>query len=449
MLTRRAVARAAVSGVVAVVVALAVAGPGLAAPPPPPNPGDSEISASRADADAKAARVGELTGQLTQAEARLQELTDDVSYKMELANKARVDLETAQAEAAKALADAESAKVEADAAGKAVEDSRRDLDEFAAASYQQGSTIGSISAYFGATSPEDLLARAQLLEAVSGSSLNAMDQIERSRTEMANKDSAARAALDVANRKQAAADEAKKAADDAQAVAVLAQQNQAGQAALIRESKASVESQLAEALGAVDGLTAQRAQYDQWAADKQREDDENARRAAEAASAQQVEEEDDAPAVQAQRPQPVQSAPSGDGVEIAISRAMAYIGTRYSWGGGNYNGPTVGIRDGGVGDSYGDYYSVGFDCSGLMMYAFAGAGVYIPHYSGYQYNSGRKVPLNQAQRGDMLFWGPGGGTHVALYLGGGMMVEAPYSGSSVRVSPVRYGGIMPYATRLL
>jgi len=450
--TRRAVARIAVSGVLAVVVALATAGPGYAAPPPPPNPSDSEISAGRADADAKAARVGELTGELTQAEARLQELTDDVATKMELANKARVDLETAQAEAAKALADADSAKVEADAAGKAVEDSRRDLDEFAAASYQQGSTIGSISAYFGASSPEDLLARAQLLEAVSGSSLNAMDQIERSRTEKANKDSAARAALDEANRKQTAADEAKKAADSAQAVAVQAQQNQAGQAALIRDSKAGVEAQLAEALGAVDGLTAQRAQYDQWAADKQREDDENARRAAEAAAAAAAppasndDDEDYSPAPA----RPVQvAAPSGDGVETAIARAMAYLGMRYSWGGGNYNGPTVGIRDGGVADSYGDYYSVGFDCSGLMMYAFAGAGVYIPHYSGYQYNSGRKIPLNQAERGDMLFWGPGGGTHVALYLGDGMMIEAPYSGSSVRISPVRYGGIMPYATRLL
>jgi cell wall-associated NlpC family hydrolase len=446
--SRRAAARIAVASVLAVVVSLAVAGSGHAAPPPPPNPSDSEISAGRADADAKAARVGELTGELTRAEARLQELTDDVATKMELANKARVDLETAQAEAAKALADAESAEVEADAAGKAVEDSRRDLDEFAAASYQQGSTIGSISAYFGASSPEDLLARAQLLEAVSGSSLNAMDQIERSRTEKANKDSAARAALTVANEKQATADEAKKAADAAQATAVRAQQDQAGQAALIRDTKAGVEAQLAEALGAVDGLSAQRAQYDQWAADRQREDEDNARRAAEAAAAAS---EDDAPAAQpAPAPRPVQAAaPSGDGVETAIARATAYIGMRYSWGGGNYNGPTVGIRDGGVADSYGDYYSVGFDCSGLMMYAFAGAGVYIPHYSGYQYNAGHKVPLGQAQRGDMLFWGPGGGTHVALYLGDGMMVEAPYSGSSVRISPVRYGGIMPYATRLL
>ena len=440
-MSTRAVTRIAVCGVLALAVALSTAGPGYAAPPPPPNPSDAEISATRADADAKAAKVGELTGQLTQAQARLQELNDDVAYKMELVNKARVDLETAQNEAAKAQADAESAKVEADAAGKAVEQSRKDLDEFAAASYQQGSTMGSISAYFGAKSPEDLLARAQLLEAVSGSSLNAMDQIERSRTEKANKDSAARAAVDVANQKQAAADSAKQAADSAQVVAVRAQQDQAGQAAVLQENKAAVEGQLSEALGAVDGLTAQRAQYDQWASDKQREDEENARRAAEAAAAA-------APASAAPAaPRPV--APAVGDVESVVARAMQHIGVRYSWGGGNYNGPTVGVRDWGVADQYGDYYSVGFDCSGLMMYAFAGAGVYLPHYSGYQYNAGRKVPLGQAARGDMLFWGPGGGTHVALYLGGGMMIEAPYSGSSVRVSPVRYGGIMPYAIRLL
>ena len=434
----------AATGLAVLLAALTFTGAAAAVPPPPPNPSDAELSAGRAEADAKAGKVGELTGRLSEAEARLQALTADVAFKMEQANKARVDLESARDEAAKAKADAESAGVEAEAAGRAVEDSRRDLDEFAAASYQQGSTIGSISAYFGATSPADLMARAQLLEAVSGSSLNAMDQIERSRTEKANKDSAARAASDIADQKQKAADLAKQEADSAQAIAVRAQQDQAGQAATIRDSKTAVEGELAVALNAADGLSAQRAQYDQWASDKQREDEENARRAAEAAAAA---------ARPAEAAEPVQAEqyyeePSGD-VETVIARAMRHIGVRYSWGGGNYNGPTIGIRDGGVADAYGDYYSVGFDCSGLMMYAFAGAGVYLPHYSGYQYNAGHKVPLEQAQRGDMLFWGPGGGTHVALYLGGGMMIEAPYSGSSVRVSPVRYGGIMPYATRLL
>ncbi|WP_447002907.1 NlpC/P60 family protein [Saccharothrix isguenensis] len=429
--------------VVSLITVVGLAGTAVAVPPPPPNPSDAEIGAGRQQADAKAALVGELTGRLTDAEARLRQLTDDVAFKMELANKARVDLETARDEADRARREAEAAKVEADAAGHAVEQARVRLDEFAGASFRQGSLVGSVSAYIGASSPEDLLARAQLLEAVSESSLDALDDVERSRGEKANKDAAARAALDLAGRKEATAEQAKQQADAAQAAASEAQRGEAAAAQRIRDDKAAVEGELDQALGAVEGLEGQRAQYNQWLADKRRAEEEAARQAALAAAA--AAQPAPPPAV---RPQPVVR-PSPGGVETVVARAMSQLGVRYSWGGGNYDGPTVGIRDGGVGDAHGDYYSVGFDCSGLMMYAFAGVGVYLPHYSGYQYNAGRKVPLAQAQRGDMLFWGPGGGTHVALYLGGGMMVEAPYSGSSVRVAPVRYGGIMPYATRLL
>ncbi|MFI6094112.1 NlpC/P60 family protein [Lentzea sp. NPDC051213] len=407
-----------------------------AVPPPPPNPSDAEISASRAEADAKAARVGELTGRLTQAESRLQELFDEVSYKRELANKARVDLETAISEAQSARNEATGARVQADAASRAVEESRRGLDEFAAASYAQGSTVGSFSAYIGAKSPEDLLARAQMLEAVSSSALNRLDQVARDQGTAANLDSAARAALQKAESKQAAADEAKKVAEQAQQVAVQAHSAQASATSQLESDKGAVERELAAARGEVNGLEAQRQQYDQWTEAKKREEEENARRAAAAA----------APAPQ--RPAAV-AAPSGNRVQTVINRALAQRGVIYAWGGGNYNGPTYGVRDGGVADSYGDYRKIGFDCSGLMMYAFAGVGVYLPHYSGYQYNSGRKVPLSQMAPGDMIFWGPGGGTHVALYLGGGMMVEAPHSGAVVRISPVRYGGIMPYVTRLL
>jgi cell wall-associated NlpC family hydrolase len=129
---------------------------------------------------------------------------------------------------------------------------------------------------------------------------------------------------------------------------------------------------------------------------------------------------------------------------------MSVLGTTYAWGGGDEDGPTYGIRDGGVADAYGDYNKIGFDCSGLMVYAFAAAGVSLPHYSGYQYESGTQVPLSQMQRGDMLFYGGSGGIHhVTLYLGGGQMIEAPESGSYVQVSPVRYGGLMPYATRMV
>ncbi len=70
---------------------------------------------------------------------------------------------------------------------------------------------------------------------------------------------------------------------------------------------------------------------------------------------------------------------------------MAYLGTTYAWGGGDSSGPTLGIRDGGVADSYGDYMKVGFDCSGLALYAWAQVGVYLPHYSGYQYSGQPQV----------------------------------------------------------
>lgn len=431
------------SAVVAVLMTAVLTGTAAAAPPPPPNPSDSEISASRAEADAKAARVGELTGRLTQAESRLQDLFDDVSYKRELANKARVDLETAISEAETARREAAAARVEADAASAAVEKSRLELDEFAAASYAQGTTVGSFSAYIGAKSPEDLLARAQMLEAVSASSLNRLDQVTRDQGTAANLDSAARAALTKAETKQAAADEAKKVAEQAQQVAVNAHSAQAAATEELQADRDAVERELAAARGAVNGLEAQRQQYDQWTEAKRREDEENARRAAAAAAAQA------APKPQAPRPIAAAPVPSGNRVQTVINRALAQRGVIYAWGGGNHYGPTYGVRDGGVADSYGDFRKIGFDCSGLMMYAFAGAGVFLPHYSGYQYNSGRKVPLSQMAPGDMIFWGPGGGTHVALYLGGGMMVEAPHSGAVVRISPVRYGGIMPYVTRML
>ena len=76
-------------------------------------------------------------------------------------------------------------------------------------------------------------------------------------------------------------------------------------------------------------------------------------------------------------------------------------------------------------------------------------GVLIPKYSGDQYDTGRKVPLSQAKRGDLLFWGPGGGQHVAIYLGNGQMLEASGSAGKVTVSPVRTGGIQPYAARII
>lgn len=128
-------------------------------------------------------------------------------------------------------------------------------------------------------------------------------------------------------------------------------------------------------------------------------------------------------------------------IEYVIRRGASQMGVPYSWGGGKPTGPTTGIDSGAN--------TVGFDCSGFTQFSFAGVGVLIPKYSGDQYDTGRKVPVSQAKRGDLLFWGPGGSQHVAMYLGGGQMLEASGSAGKVTVSPVRRGGLQPYAARII
>jgi cell wall-associated NlpC family hydrolase len=409
------------------------AGTAVAVPPPPPNPSDDQIGSSKADANAKATKVGQLTNQVAQAEDQLAQLQADVELKMEDANRALVDLQSAQDAAVQAKADADAAKVAADGASQDITDARKALDEFAAGSYKQGATIGSmVSAYLGSTGPENLLDRAGMLDAVGASQLDALDTMEMARTEKANKDSAARLALDVANQKQAAAMAAKDAADAASAAAEQAQNNQVATAQQLQAQKDAAEAQLTAAQANTTGLQSQRQQYLDWLAAKQAEE-----------------------AAQNKPPPPgggggVAPPPASGGVQAVISRALSQLGVPYAWGGGNANGPTRGIHDGGVADMYGDYNKIGFDCSGLMIYAFAAAGKRLPHYSGYQATAGRRVPLSQKAPGDMLFWATRGKIHhVALYIGNNQMVEAPYSGSHVRIAQVRYGGIVGYATRLL
>lgn len=79
-----------------------------------------------------------------------------------------------------------------------------------------------------------------------------------------------------------------------------------------------------------------------------------------------------------------------------------------------------------------------FDCSGLTMMAWAQAGVSMPHYSGAQFDMFPHVALDQLQPGDLVFKGPGGSAHVALYVGGGMQIAATHTGSFVLLQPVDY-----------
>jgi cell wall-associated NlpC family hydrolase len=113
--------------------------------------------------------------------------------------------------------------------------------------------------------------------------------------------------------------------------------------------------------------------------------------------------------------------------DIAANWALTQLGKPYQWGG---TGP-------------GSY-----DCSGLTMDAWAQAGVQLLHYTGYQWDEGPHVPLDELQRGDLLFYAtntadPSTIHHVGIYIGDGMMVDAPYTGVDVRIdSMYQPGGLI-------
>jgi cell wall-associated NlpC family hydrolase len=139
---------------------------------------------------------------------------------------------------------------------------------------------------------------------------------------------------------------------------------------------------------------------------------------------------------------PGQPVPASPLTEQVIARATAQVGKPYAWGGGSATGPTHGISDGGgAADKAGDTAKIGFDCSGLMVYAFAGIGITVPHQTQAIWAQFPPPITNRAQiqPGDMILLSsngqPSGIDHVGLYLGGGRVVDAPESGLNVRIEP--------------
>ena len=126
-------------------------------------------------------------------------------------------------------------------------------------------------------------------------------------------------------------------------------------------------------------------------------------------------------------------APNASAVQTALAFARAQLGDRYLLGG---SGPDA------------------WDCSGLTKAAYAAAGVYIgTHSATNQYNTmasqGRLVSFSNVQVGDLVFWGGGGDYyHVAIYVGGGQVLEAPDVGKPVRIHSIwSPGDVAPYVGR--
>jgi peptidoglycan DL-endopeptidase RipA len=433
---------------------------------------------AKADPDTMA----KLIADVAQANQRLQDLNAQIQTEEEGVNKAVVDVETARDNATTAQHDVEASQQSVKNADAAITSAQKRFDHFAVASYVNGPS----DSYLTAASPDDMIATAAAGQALATSSQQVMDNLHRARTEQLNKDSSARLAKQKADKAVADAQSSQNAAvaaltsaqhkfgEQQQEVTRLGDERNAAQARLD-----AARNRSASAGGPDAGPRA--ASSDRWdpaaPGSPKRPQGNGGAWAGDWDPTLPMVPSANVPgdpvailnkvlgtmstssevtsSMGREFLQQLGLAPTPNGFtngkiprvygrqasEYVIRRGMSQIGVPYSWGGGTAAGPGRGI-DSGAG-------TTGFDCSGLVLYSFAGVGIKLPHYSGAQYNLGRKIPASQMRRGDVIFYGPGGSQHVTIYLGQGQMLEAPDVGLKVRVAPVRTSGMTPYVIRYI
>jgi cell wall-associated NlpC family hydrolase len=135
------------------------------------------------------------------------------------------------------------------------------------------------------------------------------------------------------------------------------------------------------------------------------------------------------PTVPGQNPMGAQGAGSTSLRDKIIATAMQQLGTPYSWGGGGLGGASRGFAQGAG--------TVGFDCSSLLMYAFGKNNYSLPRVSYEQLKRGERTSVSSLRPGDLV--GFRDGSHIALYIGGGKILEAPKTGETIRVRSLGSG----------
>jgi cell wall-associated NlpC family hydrolase len=271
------------------------------------------------------------------------------------------------------------------AARKAADNDRTVVDSRARALYMSGGTAGLYASVLTGGDPTQLLAGLHSVQALSDADHHALSAVTAS-VQSAEQADAALAALQTKQNDLTAA--AAAASIDAQNA--LAEQQQA-----LADTNAKVVQLEAELQAQIDAANAAR-------------DAQTLAAAAQASIASGVVVGEASPLA-----------------KTVIAAASTQVGKPYVYGG---SGP----------DSW--------DCSGLVQWAFTRAGVVLPRTAADQYAAvGQKIGLGQLEPGDLLFWAtdssnPASIHHVAIYLGGGLMLAAPHTGTVVQVQPVYLDG---------
>ena len=417
--------------VTALFASLAAATPGIALAAP----SDEEIARAREAENAAKMSVAQIEVELASVKSEAEVALQKAMSAAEELNGARYSLEQATQTARQAQADADKAKADYEAG-------KQEIASIAQTAYRDGgSSLDSIAPYLSADGLRTVETKQATLNSFSASAnvkmqkVAALEQVANVMNDAAIQAQAKQAeATAQVETRSAAAQSAANNARNAQAmtaarrdalVAELARK-QNTTVELINQREAELEAQrqaaAAEAARQAAAAEAARQQAAAEAARRAREQQNSYTPAP--APAASYDDDDDTPS------RGGGGGGNSDAAAGAIAWAKSKLGARYVWAG---EGP-------------------GYDCSGLVTMAYRSQGIYLTHWSQAQYSEGTRVPVSQAQPGDLIFWNWDGGNidHVAIYLGNNQIIEAPTFGVPVRITSI-YGwsAVLPYAVRVV
>jgi len=375
------------------------------------------VAAQADDPVADKPSAADLQVRLVESRTQLNGLYAQAAASAERLNGATYDLEQAEVEITRH-------QREVDAASAQLEVERQRVATLTVAQLQSGTSLSKYSTLLDSDGPQQLLERSSAYASTQQAMAARLDALSAS--EVVHDSAVRRAKAALASKKDAVARQ-KQARDDIDTSIAAAERMAASTAA----QRDSILAQLAEASGdSVQAVTARQDEIDE------RLDQSGGAPPTSGPGTPPTEEPGDGepsappttppttptPPKPPKPPTPPADPPpaSSNKVETAIAFARAQLGEPYKWAGA---GPSS------------------WDCSGLTMRAYQAAGVNLPHYAGAQYTQTKKVAVSNIRRGDLLYWSDGSvGSiyHVAIYLGGGQMIQAPRPGRGVEIVPLSY-----------
>ena len=385
-----------------------------------PTPTKHQVAQAQDKARVAAKAVGSAQARLSLLRAKLDRLNrnaeiageayDGAVYKLGLATKA-----------------ANQAQRRANLAQQQYDAARRVVATFAAAAYRSGANLGPADIFLGVGGPGGAVARADAIGAVGAEVQRALQTAQSTKIVAGVLKQQANAALAAESKAEQAVATAKRRADKAVS-------DQESKVSGLNEQISALQHRLELAkLHASHVLTARqkglaKAAHERKLAQERAARAEKAREAAQrlaAARAAANSQTDSSPVVAV--------GGSSHGTTAGAGRAIAFAKRQLGK-------PYVYAADG----------PNSFDCSGLTMRAWEAGGVSLPHWSVAQYEQSQPVSSSDARPGDLVFFSSDPNDyrsiyHVGLYLGGGMMIEAPHTGDVVKIIAVYPNDFFGYA----